>query len=541
MAKLRKNSIPQSGNPERCPAYYQPLVDLITKKTEKQAVNYLLKENEKLTPKTWLHYVCDYIRKYSEQWGIYYGFSSNSLYRHSDEENYWVYETYTEKINFVREVCDKIGVPIKVIDGKVEGVNFSQRVVEILHNQFAINFERKEQDKICINLKNGVLEVDLKTLDTKLKPHHRYYRFGYILPYNYDPAADCPNFKIFLSEVLKEENGYNRADNNSPIDYASIMNLQEFWGYCLTNTNEHEKALIQFGVGANGKSVVNRVLENVLGKSAISTLNIDQITNPVYREGMIGKLVNIASEIGNGNIYSTDDLKAIISGESLQVNPKYQKPYPYENWAKCIFNANKWPEKVEHTPGYYRRFLMITFYREFEEANRNENYYNEYLANELPGVFNWILEGLKRLKEQGKFTENENAKKALNEAREQSDVVLQFLNDEYIRPGTKQKCRGEKPGINSIMFEGEELKSYELKLESIYHYFKNYCINNGHKLISNKTLKKRMHLYKYDFEKTKDGQVTWAYWIGKKDTFGNDIFEHRPGVGLNFYTDKLPF
>jgi putative DNA primase/helicase len=153
----------------------------------------------------------------------------------------------------------------------------------------------------------------------------------------------------------------------------------------------------------------------------------------------------------------------------------------------------------------------------------------------MPGVFNWILDGLKRLSMQGKFTENENAKKALNEAREQSDVVLQFLNDEYIRPGTKAECRAEIQRENTITFDGEKLKPYELKLESIYNYFKTYCIDNGYKPIANKTLKKRMQLYKYDFEKTRDGQVTWVYWIGSNDKGQN--FMHRP-VKVE---DKPPF
>lgn len=64
---------------------------------------------------------------------------------------------------------------------------------------------------------------------------------------------------------------------------------------------------------------------------------------------------------------------------------------------------------------------------------QDKSLHSKIIENELPGVFNWVLDGLKRFLTQGGFTECEAVDKALKQYKDQSDNVQQFLiENEYV-------------------------------------------------------------------------------------------------------------
>src|SRR6476620_377733 len=50
-------------------------------------------------------------------------------------------------------------------------------------------------------------------------------------------------------------------------------------------------------------------------------------------------------------------------------------------------------------------------------------------SGEMPGIFNWAVEGLKRLKSQGRFTEAGICQDALDEYRTESNPARAFLTE----------------------------------------------------------------------------------------------------------------
>ena len=88
-----------------------------------------------------------------------------------------------------------------------------------------------------LNVLNGTL--DLKT--GKLRPHERRDLITKIVAVPYDPAAKCPVWEQFISEIM---------DGN--VD--AVLYLQKAIGYSLTGSTSEQVIFVLHGPGANGKS-----------------------------------------------------------------------------------------------------------------------------------------------------------------------------------------------------------------------------------------------------------------------------------------------
>jgi putative DNA primase/helicase len=302
-------------------------------------------------------------------------------------------------------------------------------------------------DKVLINLQNGTFEISIH--GNTLRPFNRNDFLTYQLPFKYNPEAQAPIFMNFLNRVLPDKD--------------CQMVIAEFLGYVFVRNGskaiKQEKALLLYGLGANGKSVFFEVMLAVLGKSNVCSHQLSVLTSPKdgesYRAKLANKLVNYTTEI-NGKL-DTAIFKQMVSGEPISARMLYGQPFEMENYAKLIFNCNELPKDVEHTNAYFRRFLIIPFDVTIPDEEQDKNLHSKIIADELSGVFNWMLDGLKRLLLQQKFTNCEASNKALEQYKNESNSLKMFLDE----------C-GYK--ISSDQYE---------RIGSLYSEYKTFCINEG--------------------------------------------------------------
>ena len=369
--------------------------------------------------------------------------------------SYWKQHNKEDIRNFLSDAAIQMGMneydakPYKFVDG--------------LFKQFLSDAHfpspAPDESKILINLKNGTFEFK----DGKW--HHKEFDpndfLTYQLPFSFDPEATCPKFDKYLSEVLPDE--------------CSSMVLQEFAGYIFTKMN-FEKCLVLTGGGSNGKSVFFNILHALVGRENALTFSMSTFSHEGNRAKLTNVLMNYSSDTGFK--LNTEIFKALVSGEPLQARELYCKPFTLYNKVKFIMNCNLLPRQTENTEAYFRRFLIIPFERTIKESERDINLASKIIAHELPGVFNWLLSGLKRLVEQEDFTECERAQKALEEFKKQADTVQQFLDEFGYQPSVTGKqslaslynsyeefCKGDKlTAMGKSMFSKElERKGFEKK------------------------------------------------------------------------------
>ena len=248
------------------------------------------------------------------------------------------------------------------------------------------------------------------------------------LPYEYDSAAECPLWERTLAEIFPLE-----CDDDN-----RIAVLQEFMGLTLfPNQMRHEKFLITVGHGANGKSTVLRVWEQMLGPQNVTHVPLDALGAEFRLFEMMGKLANIASDMKRMDKMEEGRLKELVSGEPLQVNRKFKAPLTMVPTARLIFATNELPPINDKSDGIWRRMIAMPFNKQFAEAERDLER-AERLRAELPGIFNWALAGAIRLFEQGGFTRCAVCDRCAGEHRQHSDSLLEFIDEQAELGSEKQ-------------------------------------------------------------------------------------------------------
>lgn len=334
---------------------------------------------------------------------------------------------YWENINteqfkdFLGRVSLKMGV--QKFDAKLHTFR------DDMYKQFIADAGLKEiepnYNTTLINLKNGTFEITPK--EQFLREFKQSDFITYQLPFNYNKDALAPLFQKFLDRVLPEKELQNI--------------LAEYLGSVFIKSQilKLEKVLLLYGTGANGKSVVFDIIKALLGENNMCSYSLHSITdnNSYYRSNLSNKLLNYSSEI-NGKL-EAQTFKQLASGEPIEVNVKYKDPFIMTDYAKLMFNTNELPKQVENTNAFFRRFIILPFRVTITDEEKDTKLAEKIIENELSGVFNWVLDGLKRLLINEDFTSSEISKNEVAQFRKESDSVLMFLEENKYTPSATNR------------------------------------------------------------------------------------------------------
>jgi putative DNA primase/helicase len=269
-----------------------------------------------------------------------------------------------------------------------------------------------------LNLQNGVLNLDTLSLT----PHCREHNITYCLPYAYDPQATCPRFSRFVREVLVTE-------NTTEPDLDLILLFQELVGYTLTTDTQQEIMVWLAGEGGNGKTVAITTLRNLLGDMAGSvdfetlgaTGNYDLAELP-------GKRLVFSTESKRGGHMAEELLRRMVSGERINARAIYGDPFFFDPVAKIWWAMNDKPVIRDTSNATWRRMKLIPFFRTFSDAEKDVHLIDK-LLQELPGILNWAIDGLIRLRQRGQFTSAAAAETAATDYRTESNPIVQWLTE----------------------------------------------------------------------------------------------------------------
>jgi len=160
---------------------------------------------------------------------------------------------------------------------------------------------------------------------------------------------------------------------------------------------------------------------------------------------------------------------------------------------KFILNVNKLTQTVEHNEAFFRRIIVINFNQTIPAEKRDPKLAAKIIDKELPGIFNWILEGMIRIVKNERFSSSEAIDKAIESYKRDTDVVKQFLIDRYVRTFIEiEKIEGTGHD-NTIGNDGGTYPPFT-KLKDLYNDFKTWWHINGGatRPMKRKTFKERM-------------------------------------------------
>lgn len=337
---------------------------------------------------------------------IYVTNKSNMMsFRYNPENG--VYELFAEA-HIQQEVRKKLGKHLTI--------NRHREIEHFIKSSTIKDMPRPPEDLIVIQ--NGVLNV--KT--GQLEPFNPDYFMFNALPVRYDPNADCPKFKTFLSEVIPSS--------------ENIKVLQEFLGYCLLRNCKFEKAMMLVGEGANGKSTFLYVLTRTLGKQNVSSIPLQIISNNRFALAeLYGKMADVYPDLPAVALKDTGLFKSLVTGEMISGEYKFRGRFDFEPYAKLLFSCNKMPQTPDDTDAFFRRWLILAFPNQFLADNpKTDPNLKEKLITpeELSGILNWALEGLQRLLKQGKFSTGETVEQTRDRYTLLSNPVKAFAEKRLV-------------------------------------------------------------------------------------------------------------
>lgn len=384
--------------------------------------------------------------------------------------DFYIYEGYHWQLKdefyikkYIQEFCEDINIDSKQY-------KYYKKVDDLFEQAKLDLYTEMEPKKNLLNFKNGTLELDTM----QFREHRREDYLFYCLPYDYDMEARCNKWEAFLDEVLPQKD--------------LQLAFQEAVAYPLSNLHL-EKMSFVIGSGSNGKSAALGTIAYVLGEENVSHVTLEQIVKNdgkgIYQ--MLNKLINITFEC-SANILNSSAFKSYVSGEALTVRRLYNNEYTSTNYPQTIIASNSIPQSSDFSEGYYRRFNFIPFDVTIPKDKINPNL-KEELCVEAPGIMQWIIEGIIRLRENKRFSKCETIEKLQNEYRIESDNVNMFLEEKWYIPSLKNKQL----------------------LSQLYTEFDSFSISNGYRTMTKRTFSSRLKGLGFNVAKGGTGHQTYVW------------------------------
>lgn len=243
----------------------------------------------------------------------------------------------------------------------------------------------------------------------------------------YDSNATCP---VFIANM-------NIWFANDP---QSQLFVQEWFGYVLSGTFKANAFLLVYSEGGEGKSTLFNVLTQLVGNLNTTSAPLSNLNTQFGLEPFVDKKLNLATE-SNTQAFDTSKLKAITSGEKITVNRKNVPEMEMKLPIKLVYLLNELPTLNDNTQGFTRRLIILPFLNKIPVSKQDKDL-SKKLNDEMSGILNWALAGLKRLeKNQYKFTISPSMQNITKRYLSEDDVMTEFIKSKIqVCPGNSVFC-----------------------------------------------------------------------------------------------------
>lgn len=366
---------------------------------------------------------------------------------------------------------DQDGIKIKaVVSSLIPERYITFRVLSAVYN---LLIEQQELQKTMeelnayppwwINFQNGMFDVR----EMKLHKHKPEYLSINQIPHKLD------------MEIRKnmEEAGKTTIQflNDAMPDRTDQITLWQYIGYSMTRDTRFQRFMIIRGIGGTGKSKVINLIQDIVGAANCSGISLQALNERFYPSMLQGMLLNACADISSDALMQVDNIKKATGEDVMICERKGRDPVPFRSYAKLIFSANKIPLNLdEKSNAFYRRLLILEMNN---KPKKKDLELGEKLQAEI-GYSIWMAVGaLKKLYNDGEFTESTMAKERVEDLYRAADTVKAFVDE----------CLERQQGS-------------KISRSLLYEKYKQYCENCGRKYHSPnpffKSLEEKGFLYK---------------------------------------------
>lgn len=289
-------------------------------------------------------------------------------------------------------------------------------MLDELRHKVPISPMQTDIDGMLINTPNGILDLRSGTL----RPHDPEAYITKITHVEYDADATCPAWEQFVGEIF--------GGNTELIDYVARA-----VGYSMTASTVEQCVFILHGSGSNGKSTFLSLIREMMGDytvniqpETIMVKNSYSSANSDIARLKSARLVTTA-EPNEGTRLDEGLLKQLSGGDPVTARRLYGDEFEFVPQFKLWMTTNHRPLIRGTDDGIWRRIKMIPFTVQIPDGKKDKHLASK-LRRELPGIFNWAIEGCRRYLEDG-LREPSCVRGSTQEYRRDMDSVQQFLDE----------------------------------------------------------------------------------------------------------------
>lgn len=309
-------------------------------------------------------------------------------------------------------------------------------------------FGFKYEKIVIVPVQNGYLHID-NFGDVRLKDPDPNLGITYCLRCEYKKQSMHSHFSAFVKEILPDE---------------GVRDLvQEYCGYTLIPDTRFQNAQWWIGSGANGKGTLAKIIAALHEKT--SAVALDDLDGFRLMPLLNSTLIYVDETPKSIN---EQRVKTLISGDLIFVDRKHRDPVSFRPTAKWIVLGNELPIITDQSEGFWRRWHVIEFVKQFKGKDRKPLLAEKIIEEEMSGVLNWVVEGLVRLLKRGHFPAiPESVENAIKKGKTETNSVFAWFID----------CR-----IKALP-ENTEKKFWTIK-ELVYSDYKDWTKTNGYSPVS---------------------------------------------------------
>jgi putative DNA primase/helicase len=296
--------------------------------------------------------------------------------------------------------------------GDYTSKRYREEVKSYIQYATMIRRDLVDNETYTLNLRNGLYDLKQDTF----KPHTPDLLSTVQIPVKYDPNADCPSIKKFLSDVVSEKDK---------------QVLFEWTGYSMIPDTRIQRAVMLVGSGSNGKGVFLQLLINFIGKENTSEESLQNLGKDRFATANLHrKLLNIFPDLPSSNIEDDSAFKMLTGGDLIRGEKKYETAYKFRNTARLIFSANQLPWPKDAGYAYFRRWILIDFPHKFEGKDANKSLITSLTTEkEMSGLLNKAIATLKEVLEKEEFSYDKTVAEVEKMYCTKSNNVAAFANE----------------------------------------------------------------------------------------------------------------
>ena len=247
-------------------------------------------------------------------------------------------------------------------------------------------------------------------------------------------------------EYVTRRLGSDPDFNNPPITWINTLNeclpdeptveyFKAYAGYCLTGYIREQNFIFAWGTGGNGKTTIFGTLSKALGEyftglpSSVATVRKHE-GHPEAIARLDGARLAVLGDLPSGAKWNEAWLKQITGGDTITARLMNKGSFDFNPECKLITSGNQKPRLSTVDNAIRRRLVMMPFLKTFDdEENRNNKNLSENLADELPQIVAWAIEGAMDYLENGLPEIPDSIRDASDDYMEEQDTFSDWFNE----------------------------------------------------------------------------------------------------------------